>query len=105
LNVEEVIARVQDDLSSGWDANDRYMNPHGVDLATRLLTNPELRTYRNSWDDNKPIELWLVLEEHPGESGYQVVFNDTLCEFGLAGFEEGTSIIYGSWGEFMPKMD
>jgi hypothetical protein len=77
-----------------------FFNPHDVDLAECRVT-PTHITCANSFDDNRPIELWLVLREAPAsEKGYLVVFDEVRGTFGLAVPSSPKPVFLGWNGSF-----
>lgn len=96
---------VEAELQCGWGAEDPGANPHGVELARCLLRQPERRNYLDSFNDNQPKQLWLVLEEDPeAHSGYEIVFDETRGEFGLATLGHGAPVFIGYYGTFLDTL-
>jgi hypothetical protein len=78
-------------------------NAHGCDLR-HCLVNPQMREFENCGRPGAggKIGLWLILEENPGaRDGYQIVFEESSGEFGLAcpGFDG--PIFLGRYGSFL----
>ncbi len=85
MTPKEVRAIVDNELEQGWNEEDSRANPQSIPLTHCLLTQPERHTYLDSWSNNRPVKMWLVLEEDPvNHLGYAVVFDETRAEFGLA---------------------
>jgi hypothetical protein len=82
MTADEVRALVDEDIQRNWPPE---MNWHGIQLEQCLRPQPELRTYRDSFSEDEVVQLWLVLQEVPGdESSYQVIFDEESGKFGLA---------------------
>jgi hypothetical protein len=82
MTADEVRQLVDHDIQGNWPPT---MNWHGIQLDRCLLAQPELRTYRDSFSEGEVVQLWLVLQEVPGdESSYQVIFDEDRGDFGLA---------------------
>ena len=88
--------------ASAWSPDDDRQNPHGLDLARCLVEPPVHQTYLDSFNDNAPIDLWLVLREMPGgHGGYEVVFSEAEGDFGLAvRGDDGQGVLIGMYGSF-----
>jgi len=94
MTADEVRALVDEDIQRHWPPT---MNWHGVQLERCLLRQPELRTYRDSLAEDEVVQLWLVLQEVPGdESSYQVIFDEERGTFGLA----TGGVLIGFYGSF-----
>lgn len=101
MTPDDIVAMVQSEIHKGWDADDPLANPHGIDLARCLLSRPVCRTYLDSFNDNRPMEMWLVLEEDPdGHGAYEVVFDEARREFGLATSGKHRPVFIGYYGSF-----
>jgi hypothetical protein len=101
MNREEVKAIVDREIRLGWNGEDPGENPHGIALARCLLRVPERRTYLNSFEGNRSVDMWLVLEEDPERhAGYEVVFDEASGEFGLAIQGTDRSVFIGFYGSF-----
>jgi len=57
--------------------------------------------------DEKSVEGWIVLLEHPGEfNGYAVVYDEAAGKFGLAQIAEGYDrCLFGLYGDFFSALD
>jgi hypothetical protein len=79
---------------------------NGVDLE-RCLVTPSRRVYEDSFREGQTIELWLVLEERPGEgSGYKIVFDEGTRRFGLAASSTaGRDVFIGFYGSFVETLE
>jgi hypothetical protein len=101
MTPEEVKAVISGEIRRGWNEKDPRENPHGVVFARCLLPLPERRVFLDSFADNRPVEMWLVLEEDPdGHAGYEVVFDERSGVFGLAVPGNDQSVFIGNYGTF-----
>jgi hypothetical protein len=81
-------------------------NWHGCQLQ-RCLVQPQLREYDDCGAGpllNPPpvIQLWLVLEENPGEpAGYKIVYDEKAGLFGLAVQSNTRDVFIGHYGGFL----
>jgi len=84
-------------------------NLHGVDLR-KCLVQPRKVSCRNTFpklDDGKPLDLWIVLEETPGEKGgYLIVYDEIRKAFGLAVWDWNgdTPVFIGFHGDFISTL-
>ena len=103
---EEIRTKIAQEIERGWDEKDPRSNPHGVELSRCLLAVPERRTFLDSFDENSPIELWLVLEEQPDDqSGYEIVYNEDRDIFGLAiKGSRDSAVLIGYYGSFLETL-
>lgn len=77
-----------------------FFNSHGVDLA-KCRVAPTRITCADSFNDNQPVELWLVLREVPdSDAGYLVVFDAGHGRFGLATAADPLPVLLGWDGSF-----
>ena len=81
-------------------------NPHGVDLR-RCLVTPQRARFVDASDETRSLDLWLVLEEKPGDhSGYKIVFDEARGEYGLAVTgQTGRDVFIGYYGSFLETLD
>jgi hypothetical protein len=102
ITSEEVSKTIADEIGDDW----KRTNLHACDLRTCLVT-PERRIYLDSFHDNKPLEMWLVLEEDPAtHAGYRIVFDETTRQFGLAiEGKDGRDVWLGHYGTFIQTFD
>lgn len=85
MTPNEVRAIIDEEIRTAFTGDPSCAGSHGVDLSRCLLARPERRMFLKSSDGNRPVPMWLVLEEVPANhSGYQIVFDDSRGEFGLA---------------------
>ena len=110
MTAEEVRAIVLSELSEQSVAPDSRgpVGSHCVDLSRCLLPIPERRSFADCSGKGSTIELWVVLDEAPGEDdGYWIVFDDRERVFGLAlGPVEGGVLVgfYGTFWETLQSM-
>jgi hypothetical protein len=77
-----------------------FFNSHGVDLEKCRVT-PARLTCADSFHEDRPIELWLVLRALPNSTaGYLVVFDAERGEFGLAVAGATLPVFLGRYGSF-----
>jgi hypothetical protein len=102
MTPQEVSQIITDEIGNDWNRT----NLHGCDLRTCLVT-PERRLYSDSWHDNKSLEMWLVLEEHPDtHTGYRIVFDENTRQFGLAiEGKDGRDVWLGHYGTFIQTFE
>lgn len=96
----EVRAIVEAEIGGDWSQS----NSHGVDLR-KCVVRPRKVACRNTFpklNKGKPLEFWIVLEEHPGrKDGYLIVFDEDQRRFGLADWSNETPVFLGFHGTFM----
>jgi hypothetical protein len=99
----EVRAIVEAEIGGNWSQS----NAHGVDLQ-RSLVQPRKVACRNTFpklNGGKPLQLWIVLEESPGErDGYLIVLDDRQGIFGLAIWDGDVPVFIGSYGSFLDTL-
>lgn len=101
----EVRAIVDEEIRTAFTGDPAFAGSHGVDLGRCLLARPESRTYLDSFDGNRPVQMWLVLVEDPAKhSGYQIVFDDSRGVFGLAVPGAGQAVCIGYYGSFVDAL-
>ena len=95
---------VEREIDGRWDES----NLHGVDLRTCLVSPRKVKMINRNVIDGEvassTVEVWLVLEETPGDpTGYTIFFDEEDRVFGLAspGFKEDPyPVICGYYGDF-----
>ena len=96
----DVRVLVDAEIGNEWSRS----NAHWVHLR-RCLVQPRNVTCRNTFpslNGGKPLQLWIVLEESPGErDGYLIVFDDRQGVFGLADWDGDTPVFLGFHGSFL----
>lgn len=99
----DVRAIVEADLQG----DDSASNDHGIDLR-KCLVEPRRVTCRNTFPQlagGLPLEMWIVLEEMPGQvDGYLIVFDEERGKFGLAVWAEETPVFLGFHGSFLAAL-
>ncbi len=98
----EITQLIAQEIGSNWG----HTNAHGVDLRACLVT-PQQRSYFDSMDDSRMLDLWRVLEEDPDtHAGYEIVFDEQDRSFGLATTDQhGRDLFLGCYGTFMETLD
>ena len=92
--VKTIIAQ---ELVNRKDLTDVY----GIDL-TQCLVEPRKELYQSSVDEIISFELWTVMEEVPGGSGYKITFDEEDHTFGLGiSTKEGKLVDIGTHGTFL----
>jgi hypothetical protein len=101
---ESIVAAIQDELSAG-----EIDNAHGITQATirAHLVEPSLETFRCLSDETPELELWVVLEEDPGDiRGYLVTYDPENASFGLAvRSADGEGLYIGAYGSFIKAVN
>lgn len=99
----EVRAIVDAELVGDYSAS----NDHGVDLRT-CLVEPRKVSCRNTFPQlagGLPLEMWIVLEETPGQTdGYLIVYDEERGKFGLADWNGNTPVFLGFHGTFLATL-
>jgi hypothetical protein len=109
VEVERVMtsAEVREVVEAEVGSDYSQSNAHGVDLR-RCLVQPRNVSCRNTFpklNSGKPLQLWIVLEETPGErEGYLIVFDDRQRLFGLADWDGDTPVFLGFHGSFLDTL-
>ena len=102
MTPDEVAGVILDEIATGRTVSDA----HGVDLRRCLVTPPRKRVYLDSFDEDAPTELWLVLEENPDDhSGYEIVYDDIRNTFGLAITTKDAPVFIGYYGTFLNTLE
>ncbi len=102
----EVRAIIDEELRTKFTGDPLRAGSHGVDLSRCLLARPERRTFLDSFDGNRPVQMWLVLEEDPASrSGYQIVFDDSCGAFGLAVPATESAVFIGYYGGLVETLE
>jgi hypothetical protein len=105
MNAESIKHIVESQIKDEWGAT----NWHSVDLRRSMVAPTRItvieRNVRNGSVVDSPMDVWLVLVEHPETgSGYRIVASSDGSHFGLAtkGFPEDKHLILCGWhGDFM----
>jgi hypothetical protein len=111
---DDVWKKVEAEIAGNWERS----NAHGVDLRKCVVRPPVSNEYQESfvlshkidaqgrkvvdrWGE-RPRNLWLVLEEHPGtKSGYAIVYREETDVFGLA----LAGAVVGYYGTFLETLE
>lgn len=97
MTQEELIQLIEGEISDEWSRS----NLHGVDLKMCLVP-PTKQIYEESFKKNGTIDLWLVLEEEPvAKSGYKIIFDEKIKQFGLAVCGDDKDVLIGYYGMFL----
>ena len=98
----DVRNRVEQEIAGDWGRS----NAHGVDLKT-CLVDPRRQQYRDSFNESRTLDLWLVLEEDvQTHGGYEIIFDENNCQYGLAITDRnGCRIVLGYYGTFLETFD
>ena len=98
MNARELSRLIENDLAT------HKLVWHGRPIDQCLVEPVEI-TCLNSHASNQPERYWLVFEEGPNPGqGYKVVYDEELCEFGLAVAGEVEPIIIGIYGSFVETL-
>jgi hypothetical protein len=96
VEAKDVTRIIDEDLAS----HPNFYNSHGVDLAT-CRVQPERRVFKVTFGTQPQLELWLVLEEIPGNrGGYLIAYDERCGEFGLAVQSSPLPTFLGYYGSF-----
>jgi hypothetical protein len=97
MTSEDVQALVDAEIGDNWSRS----NLHHVDLRTSLV-RPARPLMVTDVTGEQTIEVWLVLEEHPGGAGYAVVYSEADGAFGLVQMADGYDpCLLGIYGGFL----
>ena len=104
MTPQQVREFVEREIHGRWHES----NLHGVNLRTCLVTPRRVKMINRRVVDgdivDSTVEVWVVLEETPGETGgYTIFFDEEDRCFGLAspGFKEDSHpVICGYYGDF-----
>jgi hypothetical protein len=103
MTSEEVASYVKSQIGDHWAES----NHHGVNLRKSLVMPRKVQMINRIVKDgaikDSIVEVWIVLEEHPGEDGYTIFFDEDDHDFGLAskGFPADQHlVICGYYGDF-----
>ena len=101
---EAIVAAIDKELSGG-----EIHNAHGItsDNIQAHLVEPRLETFRGLSDETPELDLWVVLEEYPGDiRGYLVTYDPTNASFGLAVTSaDGEGLYIGAYGSFLKALN
>jgi hypothetical protein len=101
---ESIVAAIQDELSAG-----EIDNAHGItsDNIQAHLVEPRLETFGGLSDETPELDLWVVLEEYPGDiRGYLVTYDPTNASYGLAVTStDGKGLYIGAYGSFLKALN
>jgi hypothetical protein len=99
MKPSEITKIIERELDGNWSPE---QNPHGVDLKKCLLMPPLKQVFKDSFQDNKDVKMWLVLEEDPeGKNGYKIIFEEETRKFGLA---TKNRIFIGFYGDLLTTL-
>ncbi len=60
-------------------------NPHGIDIKKCLVLPPIIHSFKNSYDNFEPKDMWLILCEDPVNNNKgMIVYDETEKSYGLA---------------------
>jgi hypothetical protein len=106
MTPESVRDIIDKEINGDWSVS----NLHGVDLQECLLKRPLLRSFKNSWYDERlpeaasnarTIQLWLVLAEDPSaDTGYSIIYDPEKSLFGLS----SDGVFIGYYGTFLQTL-
>ncbi len=104
MDASEITTIIESEIAGDWTRS----NYHGVDLR-ECLVPPRKCTFCNGFpqlNEGKPVELWIVLEELPGEKeGYLIVCDDSGTQFGLADWNgSNPPVLLGFHGTFLDAL-
>ena len=106
MNANEVKEIIEKEIAGRRVAS----NWHDVDVRA-CLVEPRKISAQNTFPhpgrpEPKTLDLWLVLEELPGENdGYLILFDQDLHEFGLGIWGKGGGIVFiGYYGSFLSTL-
>jgi hypothetical protein len=102
MTSSEVKNRIEQEIGGEWE----HSNAHGVDLRT-CLVHPERQRFLDCTDEDRAVDLWLVLEEDPKtRGGYKIVFDEDNAMCGLAiADQNGRAVFLGYYGDFITTLD
>ncbi|HEY4786070.1 MAG TPA: hypothetical protein VIH57_08470 [Bacteroidales bacterium] len=96
MDRQDIKLIIQEELKENPDLS----NAHGVELDSCLI-EPIKQTYLDSFNDNKEIQLWTVLEETEDGDGYKIVYDLEDNMFGLGMKSDKNELIFiGYYGTF-----
>ena len=102
MNATALRALVEREIGTDWD----HTNLHGVALSRCLVPSPRLVTVQLPVREPATEDVWLVLEEDPGATGYWVVYSERSKKFGLAHFAPPEPpYLVGEYGGFFDALD
>lgn len=79
-------------------------NPHHIDLK-KCLVIPAKQVFKDSFNKNKDVSFWLVLEESPDtKDGYKIIYDEETKYFGLVTANNIFIGMYGSFGDTLNAM-
>ena len=81
MSPEEVEQKVLDEINGKWD----ICNAHGIDLKKCLVRPPKIYSFKDSFNNYEPKDMWLVLcEDATNDDAYLIVYDETENLYGLA---------------------
>ena len=103
MDASDIRRLVESEIGGDWSRT----NDHRVDLR-KCVIKPRLVSCKNTFPKlrgGKPLDLWIVLEEHPGTTdGYLIVFDEENHRFGLADYSGATPVFLGFHGSFLAAL-
>ncbi|WP_421921179.1 hypothetical protein [Marinifilum sp.] len=100
MNIEDVKNIIKEELKDNPDLS----NAHGVELD-RCLIEPVKQTYLDSFNDNREIRLWTVLEETEDGNGYKIIYDQEDNMFGLGIKSNKDELVFiGYYGTFVETL-
>ena len=101
ITTSDVRNRVEQEIAEDGGRS----NAHGVGLK-RCLVDPRRHQSRDSFDEGRTLDLWLVLEEDTQtHGGYEIVFDETNCQVRSSRRRHGFRIFLGYYGTFLETLD
>jgi hypothetical protein len=95
---------IKDMINQELKAEPDIHNVFGLDLA-KCLIEPIKQKYKDSNDSADIYELWTVLEEADGKSGYKIYFDEKSKMFGLGIASNLDELIdIGNYGTFLQTL-
>ena len=100
MNAAELSSIIERDLS----ANEHSLAWGGRPIR-ECLVEPEQKQFSDSFNGNRPVQLWLVFEEDPvARRAYKVVYSEEDSLFGLAVAGQGRDVLIGFYGGFVETL-
>ncbi len=100
MTAEKIKGIINNELTAEPDVK----NVFGLDLI-KCLIEPTKQKYKITNDMKVTYELWTVLEENEGKSGYKIYFDEETNMFGLAINSDKEELIdIGGYGTFLKTL-
>jgi hypothetical protein len=105
MNADQIHQLVASEIGDAWDTT----NSHCVDLRKSVVRPQQTKVIErlvfNGKFNDRLIDAWIVLFEHPTErAGYRIIVSPDGSKFGLAseGFETDKHLVLCGWyGDFL----